>query len=81
MAMKLKTFIFLIIAFLVLELTACFEPAEKTFDTELAEKLQTALQDAVENSKHQFPGALLGSGAAECEPRQPRQPDTVSLAF
>ncbi len=42
-----------------LGLTACHAPAEKTFDRQLAGKLQTALQDAVKNPGTRFPGALL----------------------
>jgi len=57
--MKFKTFICLIMLILVLGLTACKAPTEKAFDEQLANNLQTALQDAVENPDTKFPGALL----------------------
>ncbi|MCK4336964.1 MAG: beta-lactamase family protein [Candidatus Aminicenantes bacterium] len=58
-ALKFKIFICLISITLVLGLTACKAPAEKAFDKQLANNLQTALQDAVENPDTKFPGALL----------------------
>jgi len=57
--MKFKTSICLIILIVVLGLTACKAPTEKAFDTQLASKLQTALQEAVENPDAKFPGVLL----------------------
>ena len=57
--MKFKTSSYLIILIVVLGLTACKAPTEKAFDTQLANKLQTALQDAVENPDTKFPGVLL----------------------
>ena len=63
--MKLSTLGCSIIAILILGLTASNAPAEKTFDRQLADKLQTTLQDAVRDPDTRFPGALLyvsGSG-------------------
>lgn len=57
--MKFKTSSYLIILIVVLGLTVCKAPTEKAFDTQLADKLQTALQDAVENPDTKFPGVLL----------------------
>jgi len=57
--MKFKTSSYLIILIVVLGLTACKAPTEKAFDTQLANKLQTALQDTVENPDTKFPGVLL----------------------
>jgi D-alanyl-D-alanine carboxypeptidase len=39
--------------------TTCAAPAEKALDEQLANQLQAALNDAVESSETQFPGALL----------------------
>jgi len=57
--MKFKTSSYLIILIVVLGLTACKAPTEKAFDVQLADKLQMALQDAVENPDTKFPGVLL----------------------
>ncbi len=57
--MKFKTSSYLIILIVVLGLTVCKTPTEKAFDPEIADKLQTALQDAVKNPDTNFPGALL----------------------
>ena len=57
--MKLKIFSYLISLILVLGLTACAAPAEKTFDEQLASQLQAALEDAVQSQETVWPGALL----------------------
>jgi D-alanyl-D-alanine carboxypeptidase len=57
--MKFKISSHLIILIVVLGLTACKAPTEKAFDTQLADKLQATLQDAVENPDTKFPGVLL----------------------
>ncbi|HDZ27262.1 MAG TPA: class A beta-lactamase-related serine hydrolase, partial [Candidatus Aminicenantes bacterium] len=57
--MKFKTSSYLIILIVVLGLTVCKAPTEKPFDTQLADKLQTALQEAEENPDTKFPGVLL----------------------
>jgi len=58
--MKFKTVLNCLISIiLVLGLTACTAPTEKIFDEQLANKLQTVLQDAVNNPDNKFPGALL----------------------
>jgi D-alanyl-D-alanine carboxypeptidase len=57
--MKFKTSSYLIILIVVLGLTACKAPTEKAFDTQLDDKLQMALQNAVENPDTKFPGVLL----------------------
>lgn len=56
---KLKILSYIVALTVVLGLTACAAPAEKTFDEQLASQLQAALEDAVENPDTKFPGALL----------------------
>ncbi len=57
--MKFKVSNYLIVIILVLGLTVCSAPTEKTDGEQLANKLQTALQNALENPENKFPGAML----------------------
>jgi len=85
--MRLKIFSLLMVLTLVLGVTACVAPAEKTFDEQLASQLQAALEDAVQSQETVWPGALLyvsspdlgtwsgAAGLANVEAATPMRPD------
>ena len=53
------TTLILVLIVIASMVTACAAPPEKELDPEMTNQLQAVLDDAVESSETQFPGALL----------------------